>query len=103
MLCAFIVYRLHIVVLCITFKCRNKENENILGTLTLVDKLEILTKIENCDKLVNLAIRQRTITHFTALDSFTTSIKWAEENGVDALDILATIGKSKHDFKQKIR
>lgn len=28
------------------------------------------------------------VTHSTAIDSFTTSITWAEENGVDACDIL---------------
>lgn len=42
------------VVLHITLKCRNNENENILN-LTYVEKLEILNKIENGDKLVNLA------------------------------------------------
>lgn len=30
----------------------------------------------------------QTITHFTAIDSFVTSITWAEENEIDAGDIL---------------
>ncbi|XP_050545073.1 jerky protein homolog-like [Daktulosphaira vitifoliae] len=38
------------------------------------------------DKEGELAVQ--TITHSTAIDSFTTSITWAEENGVDARDIL---------------
>jgi len=41
-------------VLCLVIlKCRNKESEDT--TLTLVEKLEILNKIEKGDKLVSLA------------------------------------------------
>uniref|UniRef100_A0A2H8TNS6 Jerky-like n=1 Tax=Melanaphis sacchari TaxID=742174 RepID=A0A2H8TNS6_9HEMI len=38
------------------------------------------------DKEEEVAVQ--TISHSTAIDSFTTSITWAEENGVDACDIL---------------